>query len=114
MTAATDSSAGFAKLRCVPSWMSQRGTDPPSEYGGKSCSAVMGFWLSTAILMNHRDPEAQRIQESKTALCYSLAVRLSLFTEDYWQNPNGLCSALHQNKSLGAEAPRDGKNKGRL
>ena len=37
--------------------------------------------------MNHRDPEAQRIQESKTALCYSLAFRLSRFAEDYWQNP---------------------------
>jgi hypothetical protein len=37
----------------------------------------MGFWLSIAILMNHRDPEAQRIQGSKTALCYSLAFRLS-------------------------------------
>jgi hypothetical protein len=55
--------------------MSQRGTDPQSEYGRKSCSAMMGFWLSIAILMNHRGPEAQRIQGSKTALCYSLAFR---------------------------------------
>jgi hypothetical protein len=87
MTTATDSSAGVATLRCVRLWMSQRGTDPHSEYGGKSCSAAMGFWLSIAILMNHRDPEAQRIQGSKTAPCYSLAFRLSLFAEDYWQNP---------------------------
>src|SRR5215469_15868507 len=102
MAAATDSSAGFATLRCVRLWMSQRGTDPQSEYGGKSSSAEMGFWVSIAILMNHRGTENSGIE---TTLCYSLASIFRCLLRDDWQNPNGLGPALHQSRSFRGSSP---------
>src|SRR5215469_13648799 len=110
MAAATDSSAGFQRLRGVRWWMSQRGTDPQSEYGGKSCSAVMGFWLSIAILMKHRDPEAQRIQGSKPlfAIHWPFAFCCSPKTTGKTQRP---MFRARSKQIPRAEAPRDDKNK---